>query len=62
MHNLPTNFAKTLVLKHEYDVKLWRHKERKPDKWPPCATEWKPPHEYFLYKPLEMLSLYAELQ
>jgi len=23
---MSTNFAKTLVWKHEYDVKLWRHK------------------------------------
>jgi len=25
---MSTNFAKTLVWKNEYDVKLWRHKER----------------------------------
>jgi len=28
---MSTNFAKTLVWKHEYDVKLWRHKERTPN-------------------------------
>ena len=28
MHIMSTNFAKTLVWKHEYDVKLWRHKQR----------------------------------
>jgi len=28
MHIMLTNFAKTLVWKHEYDVKLWRHKQR----------------------------------
>jgi len=27
---MSTNFAKTLVWKHEYDVKLWRHKDRTP--------------------------------
>jgi len=29
---MSTNFAKTLVWKHEYDVKLWRHKQRSPNK------------------------------
>jgi len=28
---MATNFAKTLVWKHEYDVKLWRHKEHTPN-------------------------------
>jgi len=28
MHIMSTNFAKMLVWKDEYDVKLWRHKER----------------------------------
>jgi len=28
MHIISTNFAKTLVWKHEYDVELWRHKHR----------------------------------
>jgi len=31
MHIMSTNFAKTLVWKHEYDVKLWRHKQRTPN-------------------------------
>ena len=31
MHVMSTNFAKTLVWKHENDVKLWRHKERTPN-------------------------------
>ena len=31
MHVVPTNFAKTLVWKREYDVKLWRHKQRTPN-------------------------------
>ena len=28
---MSTNFHKTLAWKHEYDVKLWRHKERTPN-------------------------------
>jgi len=28
MHIVSTNFTKTLVWKHEYDVQLWRHKQR----------------------------------
>jgi len=28
MHVMSTNFAKTLVCKREYDVILWRHKQR----------------------------------
>ena len=28
---MSTNFAKTLVWKHEYDVILWRHKQRTPN-------------------------------
>ena len=39
MHIMLKNFAKTLVLKHEYDVKLWRHKQRTPNTNAPCATE-----------------------
>jgi len=31
MHNVSTNFAKTLVWKYEYDVKLCRHKKRTPN-------------------------------
>jgi len=31
MHIVSTNFVKTLVLKQEYDVKLWRHKQRTPN-------------------------------
>jgi len=32
MHIMSTNFAKTLVWKYDYDVELWRHKERTPNK------------------------------
>jgi len=28
---MSTNFAKTLVWKQDYDVKLWRHKQRTPN-------------------------------
>jgi len=28
MHIMSTNFAQTLVWKQEYDVKLWRRKQR----------------------------------
>jgi len=28
MHVVSTNFTKTLVCKRQYDVILWRHKER----------------------------------
>jgi len=31
MHIVSTNFAKALLWKHEYDVKLWRHKQRTPN-------------------------------
>jgi len=31
MHNMSTNFAKTLFSKHGNDVKLWRHKQRAPN-------------------------------
>jgi len=30
MHIMSTDFPKTLVWKHENDVKLWRHKDRTP--------------------------------
>ena len=45
MHIVSTNFAKTLVWKYEYDVKLWRHK-RTNYKWLTYGTEWIP-HENF---------------
>ena len=31
MQIISTNFAKTLVWKHEYDVKMWRHKQLTPN-------------------------------
>jgi len=31
MHIVSTNFAKTFVWKHEYDVKLWRHQQGTPN-------------------------------
>ena len=45
-------FAKTLVCRHDYGAKLWRHKERTPNTndhhMPPIET----PHENFLRAPL----------
>jgi len=32
MHIMSTNFVKTLIWKHEYDAKLWRHKEFTPQR------------------------------
>jgi len=43
MYIMSTNFVKTLAWKHDYDVELWRHEY----KWPPYATEWKPPTRKF---------------
>jgi len=44
MHIMPTNIAKTLVWKHEYNVKLWRHKHHTSNKNDHhIATEWNPP-------------------
>jgi len=58
MHIMSTNFAKPLVWKHEYDVKLWRHKQRTPNaNIPPFATEWTP-HENFLRTPLSFYILF----
>jgi len=31
VHIMSTNFAKTLFWKQDYDVKLWRHKQRTPN-------------------------------
>jgi len=47
MHIMSTNVAKTLVWKHEYDVKLRRHKHRTPqtnDHYMPLNET---PHEIF---------------
>jgi len=44
------NFVKTLVWKHDYDVKLWRHKERTPN----TNDHQSPSHESFLRTPLVM--------
>jgi len=53
MHIMSTNFAKTLVWKYDYDVKLWRHKQRTPntnDHHMPLNEIH--PHEIFLRVPL----------
>jgi len=48
-----TNFAKTLVWKQDYDVKLWRHNERTPNTndYPMPLNETLP-HKNFLRTPL----------
>jgi len=46
MHIMSTNFAKALVWKHEYDVKLWHHKERTPN----TNDYHMPPNENFPWK------------
>jgi len=44
MHIVSINFAKTLVWKHEYDVKtVTSQAAHTKYKWPPHATEWNPP-------------------
>jgi len=49
---MSTNFAKTLVWKHEYDVKLWRHKDCTPQTNDHHTLLNEPPHENFLRTPL----------
>ena len=59
MHIISTNFAKRLVWKHEYDVKLWHHKQPTPntnDHHMPLNE--KPPHENFLRTPLRLVSYF----
>jgi len=53
MHIVSTNFVKTLVWKHEYDVKLWRHKQRTPNTNDHHMALNEPPHENILRKPLD---------
>jgi len=53
MHIMSTNFAKTLVWKHENDVKLWRHKKRTPNDHHMTLNQ-NSPHETFLRTPLDM--------
>jgi len=53
MHIMSTNFAKTLVWKHEYDVKLSRHKQRRPNTNDHhMLLNENPSHESFLHTPL----------
>ena len=49
---MSTNFAKTLFWKHEYDVKLQRHKERTPNANDHHMPLYENPHENFLRTPL----------
>ena len=50
MHVRSTNFAKTLVWKQDYDVKLWRHKQRTPNTndYPMSLNE-TPPWKFTVY-------------
>jgi len=53
MHIMSTNFAKTLIWKHKYDVKVWRHKQgtvNTSDYHVPLNEN--PSHDYFLRTPL----------
>ena len=52
MHIVSTNFAKTLVWNPEYDVKLWRHKQRTPNTNDHHIPLTETPHENFLRTPL----------
>ena len=52
MHIRSTNFARTVVWKHEYDVKLWRHKDREPQTNDHHMPLNETPHENFLRTPL----------
>jgi len=48
MHIMSTNFAKSLVWKHEYDARLWRHKDRTPQTNDHHMPLNETPHENFL--------------
>jgi len=52
MRIMSTNFAKTLVWKHEYDIKLLRHKYRTPQTNDHHMSLNETPHEIFLRMPL----------
>jgi len=49
---MSTNFAKTLVWKQDYDVVLWRHKQRTPNTYDYPMPLNEPPHDKFLRTPL----------
>jgi len=52
MHIVSTNFAETLVWKHESGVKLWCHKQRTPNANDHHMPLNETPHETFLCTPL----------
>jgi len=54
---MSTNFAKTLVWKQDYDIKLWRHKQRTPNTNDYAMPLNKPPHENFLRTPLYLFDV-----
>jgi len=57
---MSTIFHKTLVWKHEYDVKLWRHRKSPHQIQMTTICHWmKPPHGNFLRTPLFTKSLFC---
>jgi len=60
MHIVSTNFAKALVWKHAYDVKLRRHKQRAPNTIDHHMPLNEPPHENFLCSPLATHTIFSE--
>jgi len=52
MHIMSTNFTETMVWKHDYEVKLWRHKQHTPNTNDHHMPLNEPPHENFLRTPL----------
>jgi len=57
MHIVSTNFAKMLVWKHEYDMKLWCHKQRTRNTNDHHIPLNDPPHENFVRAPLDLSRL-----
>ena len=59
MHIVPTHFAKMLVWKHDYDVKIVTSQTAHIKyKWPPCATEWPPPWKSSVYATARIVIVY----
>jgi len=58
MHIVSRNFAKTLVWKYEYDVKIVMSETAHTKyKWPPYATEWNTSWKYSAYATFRSTSL-----
>jgi len=58
---MSTNFAKTLVWKQGYDVKLWRHKQRTTNTNDYPMSQNETPHENFLRTPLVSRAVFPNL-